>query len=94
MIQSTTRRARQTPEIDLLPWADPYITQLFQKAMLLGRSGVVEFPADSLAPQADRRVQTEACVSRDRHSMPVSRPLQRLAPRTRRTESGRLLARC
>jgi len=94
MIQSTACRARQKSEIDLLPWADPYITQLFQNAMLLGHSGMGEFPADSPDLQADRRLQTEACGSRDRHSMAVSRPLPRLAPRTRRTESGRLLARC
>lgn len=94
MIQSTAHRARQKAEIDLLPWADPYITQLFQNAMLLGHSGMGEFPADLPAPQADRRGQAEACGSRDRHSMAVSRPLPRLAPRTRKTESGRLLARC
>ena len=66
MIESTARRTHQTLEIDLLPWADPYITQLFQKAMLLGHPSMVEFAADSPARQADRRAQTEVTVSRDR----------------------------
>jgi serine phosphatase RsbU (regulator of sigma subunit) len=94
MIESTARRAHQTMEIDLLPWADPYITQLFQDAMLLGHPSMVEFAADSPASRADRRVQAEARVSRDRHSKAVNRHLPRLAPRTRRIESVRLLARC
>ena len=94
MIESTARRAHQTMEIDLLPWADPYITQLFQDAMLLGHPSMVEFAADSPASRADRWVQAEARISRDRHSMSVNRQLPRLAPRMRRTESGRLLARC
>ncbi|GEM_PF-1527030 len=94
MIESTACRVSQRPEIDLLPWADPYIAQLFQKAMLLESSGRAEVAAESLASREHCRSQMEVKVTPDRPSVAISRPLPRLAPRTRRTESGRSLVRC
>jgi hypothetical protein len=94
MIESTARRMPQSLEIDLLPWADPYITQLFEEAELLGHSSLTGFVLDWPTQHGDRRVQHEVKSPCDCHSRPISRPVPRLAPRTRRTESARTLARC
>ena len=68
--------------------------QLFHEAQLLGHPGLMGFVQDSPIGQDDRRVQHAVKSPWDCPSRPISRPLPRLAPRTRRTESGRLLARC
>ena len=81
------------PAVDLLPWADPYIAQLFRDANLL---------EEEVAPAQSRRGKTvsgrnagatiETVLSSDGWQLsPMSR--QR-ATRMQRSESAHQLARC
>jgi hypothetical protein len=94
MIESTVRRP-QPLEIDLLPWADPYIAQLFQEAQLLGPSNLTGFAMHApCSPPDGQRAQSAVKAPWDRPLRVISRPLPRSAPRRQKTESARLLARC
>ena len=50
MIELNICRTRQGLEIDLLPWADPYIMQLFLEAEMLGGPASSRLPPH---PQQD-----------------------------------------
>ncbi len=88
---STSTAAHST---DILPWADPYIMRLFAEAELVE-------PADDAKPSPHRdrmelpsgqKATGEAVFSNASWTI---RPLRRsLVPRTRRTGSEHLLARC
>lgn len=96
MIETNACRAHHTMEIDLLPWADPYIMQLFAESEQWSRSGL----ADSTARTVDRSPETGDDADAVEHgawysdSRRVSAPRRPTAPRRRRIESERLLARC
>jgi hypothetical protein len=87
--------ASTTPQpVDLLPWADPYILQLFRDSHLLeegtddGSASLSGQPAVTPGEKAS----SEAVLTGRSWSI---RPLNRCADsRTRRTGSGRLMARC
>ncbi len=80
--------------VDLLPWADPYIMQLFRESRLLGdtadaaiSSGVEDADLTPGGKATDEAVLTGQSWS--------IRPLNRSAePRTRRIVSGHLMAQC
>lgn len=93
MIESTARHRPQPLEIDLLPWADPYIAQLFQEAQLLGPVNLKGFTVNSPASPDDDRPPKAVKDSWDR-PLRISRPVPRAVPHRQRTESGRSLARC
>lgn len=94
MIESTCCRTRQPLSIDLLPWADPYIIQLFQESPFRGDSHSVETAPDMPPPRDGRRACSLADAPQRRDAAPLSRRRQRLGTRTQRTESERWLARC
>lgn len=91
MIESTARRTPQLQEIDLLPWADPYIAQLFHEAQPLCPPGLMGFVQDSPIGQDDRRIQHAVkspwdCVGRNKQpeAMPELYSLAAGRVRTRR----------
>jgi hypothetical protein len=94
MVDQSHSASTAAHSTDILPWADPYIMQLFAEAELLE-------PGDDSKPSPRRnRVELpsgqkatgEAVFSNDSWTI---RPLRRSAvPRTRRTGSEHLLARC
>jgi len=96
MIESNGCRALQKMEIDLLPWADPYIIQLFAESEQWGRSAVSAPAAGTgerlpdQAGSADGVITAQFCSE----SWRISTPRRPSAPRRRRIESERLLAHC
>ena len=95
--------------VDLLPWADPYIAQLFAEAgMLAGGVGREIGGAESRTNPSDRRRLAEVVVidessGRDatveavftRHAWHLApAPHRRSVARTRRPEAEPTLARC
>ena len=94
MIELNTCGTRQGLEIDLLPWADPYIMQLFLEAEMLGDA---ETPRAAFSPSTGfgrRRPQAEVAAPVNGDSWGINSPRQPSLPRRRRTESERLLVRC
>ena len=80
--------------VDLLPWADPYIMQLFTESRLLGDTAdaAVSPGAGDAEVTLGGRATGEAVLTGQSWSI---RPLNRAAgPRTRRTVSGHLMAQC
>jgi len=59
MTNQTCRRSNDTRSVDLLPWADPYILQLFEEAELVRREALAE---------------SDDCLSRDHFSVPSAGP--------------------
>lgn len=91
MIELNIGRTRQGLEIDLLPWADPYIMQLFLEAEMLGGSAQFE----SAAPAAcdGRSPQTSVAAPLNGESWGINPNRRPALPRRRKTESARLLVR-
>lgn len=92
----TCRCSNLAPAADLLPWADPYIVQLFQEAEAARRAEL----ADSLTPgracsgcESVGR-STEVTVVGEREGRRVSRPGRQAISRRRRTEFALQLAPC
>ena len=80
--------------LDLLPWADPYIMQLFAEAEVLETVDDTESVTCRDKPElpAGEKATSEAVFRSDSWTI---RPLRRSAvSRTRRTGSEHLLARC
>ena len=80
--------------VDLLPWADPYIMQLFRESHLL--ADTTDAAVSSGAGHADvtpgGKATGEAVLTGQSWSI---KPLNRSAePRTRRIVSGHLMAQC
>lgn len=94
MSELSTRVDSVHQPVDLLPWADPYIMQLFRESNLLedateavGLAGAGETDVTPGGVATDEAVLTGQSWS--------IRPLTRSAgPRTRRTVSGHLTAHC
>jgi hypothetical protein len=93
MIELDIRGTRQGLDVDLLPWADPYIMQLFLEAEMLedgDEPGAASAPAAGFGAHSPQAVA--AALRGDSWGINSNRrpPL----PRRRRTESERLLVRC
>lgn len=91
MLQFNVHRAHQGLKMDLLPWADPYIMQLFQEAELVGESAAA-VPAP--APVCRRYPEVSSAASVDDETRSISSIRRSPLPRRRRTETERLLVRC
>ena len=93
MIELNIRGTRQGLEIDLLPWADPYIMQLFLEAEMLGDG---DEPGSALAPSTGfgGRRPPEVAAALHGDSWGINSTRRPSLPRRRRTESERLLVRC
>jgi hypothetical protein len=94
MSESSTVVESVHQSVDLLPWADPYIMQLFRESDLL--EDAAEAAPSPGAGNADVTSGGKATgeVVLSRHSWSI-RPLNRSAePRMRRTVPGHLMARC
>jgi hypothetical protein len=85
MIELNIRGTRQGLEIDLLPWADPYIMQLFLEAEMLGDRDVAG---------SGRNPQAAVAAPLNGASWGLNSPRRPSLPRRRRTESERSLVRC
>ena len=94
MTELTVRRTHQPLEIDLLPWADPYIAQLFVEAGLLVHPGLSESAPSARLPTSDRRSQPAAANGGNIRSWAIRPNPRRSTPRRQRTEAEHLLARC
>ena len=94
MIESTVRRTHQELELDLLPWADPYILQLFLESEPLVHPGSCESAAGVPRSTGDHRIPAVVAAPLNSASGAISLTRRRSTPRRRRTESECLLARC
>jgi hypothetical protein len=93
MIEVNIRGTRQGLDIDLLPWADPYIMQLFLEAEMLGNgdeSGTALAPSTGLGGRSAQAVA--AALHGD--SWGINSTRRPSPPRRRRIEAERLLVRC
>ena len=80
--------------VDLLPWADPYIMQLFAEGELLEATDDAKSVAGRDKPELPTGV-TAASEAVFRSDSWTIRPLRRsAASRSRRTESEHLMAHC
>ncbi len=86
-------RAANQP-VDLLPWADPYIAQLFADAGLVSDTAPTESPLR--AAWQDVRVACEASLDAmlPGESRRIRSPRRVRLSRMRRTEPAHSLARC
>jgi hypothetical protein len=87
-------RSSATPSADLLPWADPYILQLFEEAELVTRENPAG-PTDGASPLCVRpseAAEIEAVFTRD--AWRITSPRRSAIARRRRTESAPQLAPC
>ena len=94
MPELSTRVDSIHQQVDLLPWADPYIMQLFRESNLLENAteAVGSSEADDANVTPGGKATNEAVLTGQSW---LIRPLNRSAePRTRRTVSGHLMARC
>lgn len=91
MLQLNVHRAHQGLKMDLLPWADPYIMQLFQEAELAGESAAA---VAAPAPACRRHSEVSSAASLGDETRGVSSIRRSPLPRRRRTETERLLVRC
>jgi hypothetical protein len=94
MIELNICRTRQGLEIDLLPWADPYIMQLFLEADMLGGSGEFESAPGPGTRSDGRNSHMSVTAPLNDDSWGINSNRRPLLPRRRRTESERLLVRC
>lgn len=81
--------------VDLLPWADPYIVQLFAEAGIVTETRKARSPLKNAWQDARAACGTEVeamSYGRTRRVRPTE--LRRPVSRRRRTESARSLARC
>lgn len=93
MLELNVRRGREGTKLDLLPWADPYIMQLFLGAELAVASAS---DAAQSPPSPACRCQRQTASARQGSDEPrgVNSLLRLAAPRRRRTEPERSLVRC
>ena len=94
MIELNVRRTRQGLGIDLLPWADPYIMQLFLESERLGDCGESGSAATPSAESDARSPHAAVAAPMNGHSRGINLARRPSLPRRRKTESERLLVRC
>lgn len=94
MIELHVRRSRQGVEMDLLPWADPYIMQLFLESEMLGESGATESAAGLSAGSGGHSAQAAVAAPLNDDSWGISLTRRPSLPRRRRIESERFRVRC
>ncbi len=96
MNNHTCRCSKLAPAADLLPWADPYIVQLFEEAEMLRRAEIAELNSSGCA--GDRYESggpsPEVLLNADRDGRRVTRPGRQAISRRRRTEFALQLAPC
>jgi hypothetical protein len=96
MTTQTCRRPNNARSVDLLPWADPYILQLFEEAELVRREEAAEsddcLPRGCLSVQSAGPATVEAVFTRD--DWHVTRPSRPPVSRRRRIEFALELAPC
>jgi hypothetical protein len=96
MITQTCRCSTFAPSADLLPWADPYIIQLFEEAELVHREEVTDWNAtrreDGCGVPCGQPASVDAGGARD--PWRVTRPRRLAVSRRRRTEFALQLAPC
>jgi hypothetical protein len=96
MHTQTCRCSNLSPAADLLPWADPYIVQLFEEAEMARRAEIAESVSSGHA------VDRCDCVGRSaevlmigaRESRRLTRPGRQAISRRRKTEFALQLAPC
>jgi hypothetical protein len=83
---------------DLLPWADPYIAQLFAETEVdppeHGEGIATQNPRSLPAADDASAFPARAPKDPDADEWDIRTTLAPRGPRTRRSESGRLLVRC
>ncbi len=94
MMELNVRRTRQGLGIDLLPWADPYIMQLFLESETLGDGGEFESVAAPTLESDARNPHASVAAPLNGDSWGINPARRPSLPRRRRTESERLLVRC
>jgi hypothetical protein len=96
MITQTCRCSTFAPTADLLPWADPYIIQLFQEAEMVHRVETTDLngtrPEDEFGMSCSEPASVDAGGARD--PWRVTRPRRLAVSRRRRTEFALQLAPC
>lgn len=95
MAKQSCCRSGADGRVDLLPWADPYIVQLFAEAGMVTETRKTQSPLKNAWQDARATCGTDIeamSYSRARRVRPTD--LSRPASRRRRTESARSLARC
>jgi hypothetical protein len=92
-IQLCPNRTAAKP-VDLLPWADPYIAQLFADAGLVSDAAPSESPLRAAWQDARAACKASLDAMLPSESWRVKSPRRARLSRTRRTKPARLLARC
>jgi hypothetical protein len=96
MITQTCRCSTFAPSADLLPWADPYIIQLFEEAELVHREEISDLTGtrreDGCSVPCGEPASVDAGGARD--PWRVIRPRRLAVSRRRRTEFALQLAPC
>ncbi len=96
MITQTSRCSNLSPAADLLPWADPYILQLFEEAEVARRAEIAESVSSGRATDRCDSVGRSAEVQLigAREGRRVTRPGRQAISRKRKTEFALQLAPC
>jgi hypothetical protein len=96
MINQTCRCSTFAPSADLLPWADPYIVQLFEEAEMVQREESTDLSGtqreDWCGASCSESGSVDAGGARD--PWRVTRPRRLAVSRRRRTEFELQLAPC
>jgi hypothetical protein len=96
MITQTCRCSTLAPSADLLPWADPYIVQLFEEAEMVRREEMADVDGkrrdDGCVEPCGEPASVDAGSARD--PWRVTRPRRLAVSRRRRTEFALQLAPC
>lgn len=90
------RCSNPSPATDLLPWADPYIIQLFEQAEVARRAEIADSVSSGRAVDRCDSVgrSAEVLVSGAREGRRVTRPGRQAISRRRKTEFALQLAPC
>ncbi len=94
MIESYACRAQRHDELDLLPWADPYIVQLFADARFERDAAEDEPAARRTRAGIAHDAETVAAADFRRDGWAIRTIRRPASSRRQRIESERLLARC
>lgn len=94
MIESYACRAPRHDELDLLPWADPYIAQLFADARFERDAAGAEPAVSRVRAEVAHDAETVAAADFRRDGWTIRTIRRPAASRRQRIESERLLARC
>ncbi len=96
MNTQTCRCSNLSPAADLLPWADPYIIQLFEEAEVARRAEMADSVSSGRATDCCESAghSAKVLVSGAREGRRVTRPGRQAISRRRKTESALQLAPC